>query len=328
MGVSQAGLASVGAFADEVGVDGPVCVVGGRTQWHVGGEPKAGTQELRAPDGVVSHQPAEMIVRVLAGTRVADLGHVLAAAGQMVPLDPDAPDRATVGGVLAVGQSGPRRLRYGPVRDAVLEVRFVSATGRVVKAGGPVVKNVTGYDLCRLMVGSLGTLGLLAEVVLRCYPLPTASRWFRSVLSLRDPREVAGRIYRASSVLWDGERTWVWLEGHPADVAAQAEEVLGSAFEEVTRPPVMTYRHRLSLPPAVFGRLVEGELSAPGPWLAEVGVGTVHTDRPAEVAAAVGIGWPPRLEARVAALHQELKARFDPTGRLNPGRQVAVAVPA
>jgi len=189
------------------------------------------------------------------------------------------------------------------------------------------VKNVTGYDLCRLMVGSLGTLGLLAEVVLRCYPRPAASRWFRSVPSLRDPREVAGRVYRASSVLWNGEQTWVWLEGHPADVAAQAEEVLGTAFEEVTRPPALAYRHRLSLPPAAFSRLLAGELSAPGPWLAEVGVGTVHTDRPADVAATLGISWPPRLEARVAALHQELKARFDPTGRLNPGRQVAVAVP-
>jgi glycolate oxidase FAD binding subunit len=269
-----------------------------------------------------------MIVRVLAGTRVADLGQVLAAAGQMVPLDPAAPEQATVGGVLAVGHSGPRRLRYGPVRDTVLEVRFVSAAGRVVKAGGPVVKNVTGYDLCRLMVGSLGTLGLLAEVVLRCYPVPAASRWFRSVPSLRDPRDVAGRVYRASAFLWDGEQAWVWLEGHPADVAAQAEQVLGSEFEEVTLPPAFTYRHRLSVPPAAFAGLLAGERSAPGPWLAEVGVGTVHADHPAEVAAALGVAWPPSLEARVAALHGALKARFDPTGRLNPGRQVAAAAPA
>jgi FAD/FMN-containing dehydrogenase len=178
------------------------------------------------------------------------------------------------------------------------------------------------------MVGSLGTLGLLAEVVLRCYPVPAASRWFRSAPSLRDPRDVAGRVYRASSVLWDDEQAWVWLEGHPADVAAQAEQVLGPAFEEVARPPAFTYLHRLSVPPAVFARLLAGELSAPGPWLAELGVGTVHTDCPAEVAAALGIAWPPALEARVAALHRELKARFDPTGRLNPGRQVAAAAPA
>ena len=326
--MSETGVAGLGAFAEEVGSDGRVCVAGGRTQWHVGGEPKPGTREVRAPRGVVSHQPAEMIVRVLAGTRVTDLSDGLGAAGQMVPLDPAAPDQATVGGVLAVGQSGPRRLRYGPVRDTVLEVRFVNAAGRIVKAGGPVVKNVTGYDLCRLMVGSLGTLGLLAEVVLRCHPLPAASRWFRSVRSGPHPQEVAGRVYRPSSVLWDGQQVWVWLEGHPADVAAQAAEVLGSAFEEVTRPPALTCRHRLSVPPAAFGRLLAGGLSAPGPWLAEVGVGTVHTDSPAEVAAALGISWPPRLDARVAALHQELRARFDPTGRLNPGRQIALAVPA
>jgi glycolate oxidase FAD binding subunit len=323
--VSPASLASTGAFADEVGRDGPVCVAGGRTQWHVGGEPETGTREVSAPDGVISHQPAEMIVRVLAGTRVADLAGVLATAGQMVPLDPVAPLQATVGGVLAVGHSGPRRLRYGPVRDTVLEVRFVTASGKLVKAGGPVVKNVTGYDLCRLMVGSLGTLGLLAEVVLRCYPLPAASQWFRSRRPGPDPVDVAGRVYRASSVLWDAEHTWVWLEGHPADVAAQADKVLGPAFEEVTRPPGFGYRHRLSLTPAAFARLLGAGLPAPRPWLAEVGVGTVHTDGPGELAGALGIPWPPELDGRLAALHRELKGRFDPTGRLNPGRQVMKA---
>jgi glycolate oxidase FAD binding subunit len=326
--MSPASPASVGGFAAEVGCDGPVCVVGGRTQWSVGGEPVAGTREVSAPEGVVSHEPAEMIARILAGTRVSHLRGVLATAGQMVPLDPVEPERATVGGVLAVGQSGPRRLRYGPMRDTVLEVRFVTATGKVVKAGGPVVKNVTGYDLCRLMVGSLGTLGLLAEVVLRCYPVPAQSRWFRADRSLADPRSVAERIYRASSVLSDGEHTWVWLEGHPSDVAAQAHEVLGPAFEEVSGPPSLSYRHRLSLPPAVFARLLQGEVSVSTPWLAEVGVGTVHADGPAELAAALGVTWPPRLDTRVAALHRDLKSRFDPTGRLNPGRQVALASPA
>ena len=96
---------------------------------------------------------------------------MLGAAGQECALDPR--DRAaTVGGVLATGLSGHRRLRLGPLRDRVLEVRFVTADGRLVKAGGPTVKNVSGFDLPRLLVGSLGTIGVLVQVTLRCQPRP------------------------------------------------------------------------------------------------------------------------------------------------------------
>lgn len=296
------------AFAALVGSDGPVCVVGGRTQWDVGGTPRAGTRSVVAPSGVVSHQPAEMIVRVRAGTTVTALNQILAEAGQMVPLDPVSP-QATVGGVLAVGQSGWRRLRYGPVRDTVLQVRFVSAAGELVTAGGPVVKNVTGFDLCRLLVGSLGTLGLMAEVVLRCYPVPAASRWLRSQSA--DPFAVLRSLYRPSSVLWDGSHVWVLLEGHPADVSAQADR-LGPAFVEVDAPPVPPAGGRVSVPPGDLRRL------ASGGWLAQVGVGVVQTSDPAAVAAALGQAWPPALTPRVAELHRDLKRRFDPTGRLNP----------
>src|SRR5206468_8580471 len=135
-----------------------------------GGPPSPEVREVRAPAGVASFEPAEMTVRCGAGTTVAELDAALAEHGQCVAL-PDW-DGGTVGGVLAVGRSGVRRLGYGPVRDALLEARFVSAEGRLVKAGGPTVKNVSGFDLCRLLVGSLGTLGLIGEVVLRTRPLP------------------------------------------------------------------------------------------------------------------------------------------------------------
>jgi glycolate oxidase FAD binding subunit len=222
-----------------------------------------------------------------------------------------------VGGVLAVGHSGVRRLRYGPVRDTVLEVHFVSAAGEVVKAGGPVVKNVTGFDLCRLLVGSLGTLGLLAEVVLRCYPVPVASQWFRGAGA--DPFVVLSALYRPSSVLWDGRQVWVLLEGHPDDVAAQAAS-LGPSFEPVAGPPAAPGEGRISVPPGELRRLRAG---GPG-WLAQVGVGVVQTSDPGSLSAALGLAWPRTFSPGVASLHDELKQRFDPSGRLNPGRQVGL----
>jgi glycolate oxidase FAD binding subunit len=311
------------SFAAAVGPGsaGPVAVVGGRTQWSVGGACLPETRLLSAPAGVVAHEPAEMIVRVRAGTTVAALSSALAEGGQMVPLDPANPSLATVGGVLAVGHSGVRRLRYGPVRDTVLEVHFVSAAGEVVKAGGPVVKNVTGFDLCRLLVGSLGTLGLLAEVVLRCYPVPVASQWFCGAGA--DPFVVLSALYRPSSVLWDATQVWVLLEGHPDDVAAQAAS-LGPSFEPVSAAPAAPAapgEGRISVPP---GELRQLPRSGVAPWLAQVGVGVVQTSDPASLAAALGLGWPRSLPSRVASLHHELKQRFDPSGRLNPGRQVGL----
>jgi FAD/FMN-containing dehydrogenase len=221
-------------FAAEVGTEGPVVVVGGRTQWEVGGPPDLQAREVKAPSGIATFDPAEMTVRVQAGTTVAELDATLGEHGQMVPLDPVHPDRATVGGVLCVGHSGIRRLRYGPIRDTVLEVRFVTAEGRLAKAGGPVVKNVSGFDLCRLMVGALGTLGCLAEVVLRTYPQPAASVW---VTAEADPDEVRRHLFRPSAILSDGSGVWVLLEGHPLDIAAE-REALGPGWEEVDGPPV------------------------------------------------------------------------------------------
>ncbi|HEX7168187.1 MAG TPA: FAD-binding protein [Acidimicrobiales bacterium] len=281
----------------------PVVCVGGRTQWDVGGAPVAGAVEVRAPAGVLDYEPAEMVVRVGAGTTVAELDGVLGAHGQMVPLDAPDPDRATVGGVLAVGRSGLRRLRYGPVRDTLLEARLAMADGTVVKAGGPVVKNVTGYDLCRLFVGSLGTIGFLAEAVLRCQPRPRVARWIRS--DGADPFDARRRLFRPSSILWDGAATWVLLEGSEAEVAAERDQ-LDRAWVDVDGPPPVPRGSRSSMRPSELRSLS-------GDFVAEVGVGTVHR----AAGDALGPGVPPST----VAIFERVKAAFDPTGRMNPGRQ-------
>ncbi|MDQ1445316.1 MAG: glycolate oxidase binding subunit, partial [Acidimicrobiaceae bacterium] len=258
-----------------------------------------GVRQVRAPAGIVAYEPAEMTVRVRAGTVVAELDEALAAHGQMVVLDPAVPGAATVGGVLAAGESGLRRLRYGPVRDTLLEARFVSAEGRMVKAGGPVVKNVSGFDLCRLLVGSRGTLGVLAEVVLRLQPRPAVSRW---LMGAADPFAVRRRLYRPSSVLWDGEITWVLLEGHPSDVSAEAS-ALGRGFVDAVGPPPRP-AHRWSMRPSALPALAAS--ASDGAFVAEVGVGTVHRDRPQPV-------------RPVDPLHERVRALFD------PGRRFAAA---
>jgi glycolate dehydrogenase FAD-binding subunit len=130
-----------------------------------------GTERLA---GVIDHVPADLTVTVLTGTRVADLAAALAREGQFLPLDPPHGDRATVGGVIAANSNGFWRARYGAVRDVLIGTRTALADGTVAHAGGRVVKNVAGYDLDKLLVGSFGTLGVIVEATLRVLPLPAA----------------------------------------------------------------------------------------------------------------------------------------------------------
>jgi FAD/FMN-containing dehydrogenase len=290
------------AFAAQIGTTGPVAVAGGRTQWHVGGAVDADARLVPAPVGVVAVHAAEMTVRVGAGTTIAALHAELAETGQTTALDGAA--GATVGGTLAVGHGALRRLRVGPVRDTLLEARYVSSEGRVIVAGGPTVKNVTGYDLCRLLVGSLGTLGFLGEVLLRTRPLPDAAQWLAGPVA---PQPVLDALYRPSCVLWDGTTTWALVVGYEPDVEAETAvgERLGlrpvDGAPEL--PPV-----RSSVRP---GALVTLPQRATGRFVAQIGVGVVHAEGPIAVA---------EPSDAVRTLHRRLKHEFDPAGRCNPGR--------
>lgn len=293
-------------FAGEVGTDGPIAVAGGRTRFDVGGPLAPGTRVVTAPSGIVAHDPSEMTVTVRAGTPVVELHASLARAGQRTAL----PERGgTVGGALAVGEDDLEVRRVGRVRGAPLRVRYVSSEGRVVTGGGPTVKNVSGFDLPRLLVGSLGTLGLIAEVTLRTDPLPAVAVWLRS--DGLDPFEADARLFRPAAVLWDGRATWVRLAGHGPDVAEAHATLAGlAAVEEVAGPPPLP-AHRWSLRPSEL-RTLDRERT--GAFVASVGVGTVHAERPRPAR---------RPDESSLAVAARLKAGFDPTGRLNPGRDPA-----
>jgi glycolate dehydrogenase FAD-binding subunit len=298
--------------------------VGARTQWEVGNPVDGGT-EVHAPAGVVRYEPEDMTVTVGAGISYAALDRVLAEHGQECPLDPR-DTSATVGGVLACGLSGPRRLRHGPVREHLLEVPFVTADGRVVKGGGPTVKNVTGYDLPRLMVGSFGTLGVLAQVTLRCRPRPVHAQWFVSP-------EVRATLYRPAAMLWDGRVVHILCEGDATDVAAQTAELQPSNPPSLPDGP---HRGRISVAPGRLDALVSRLDTVR--WCAELGVGTVHVaaDTAADLrdvrdAARAHGGWMLREAGGDGidgfgrplpnlALMQRIKAAFDPTGKLAPGK--------
>jgi glycolate oxidase FAD binding subunit len=296
--------AALRAFADEVGRYDPVAVRGSGTRWSLGGELAPGTRLIGAPAGIVSYAPEEMVVRVRTGTTVAELHAELFARGQRTPLI----DRGgTVGGALAVGENDIFVLGRGKLRSSLLQVRYVSAEGRIVNGGGPTVKNVTGFDLPRLMVGSLGTLGLLAEVILRTNPVPPADVWLASTSV--DPFVVRDAVLRPSAVLWDGTTTWLHLEGHAADIGAERSTLRRLAtFEEVSGPPPLPPR-RWSLSPADLRTMVQRGI---GSFVAVIGVGLAFGDHPQPSRRPVG---------PVADIHRRMKANFDPTGRLNPGRE-------
>lgn len=296
-------------FASDIGGTGPVAVEGSRSRWHVGGELKPGTYLVKAPLGILEHRPEEMTVRVRAGTTVAELHAELASRGQRTAL---ARRGGTIGGALAVGENDLSVLGRGRVRDCVLQLCYVSAEGAVVKSGGPTVKNVSGFDLPRLIVGSLGTLGLIAEVILRTNPIPPISRWFES--SDSDPFTVLRAVSRPSAVLWDGTRTFVELEGYAADVRSQQDALASiGVWAEGAGPPELP-AHRWSLRPSDLRHL---EPYALGPFVASIGAGTVLASVPQPLHAP---------SPSIVALAERVKQQFDPTGRLNPGRSAMRSV--
>ncbi|WP_324752357.1 FAD-binding protein [Roseovarius sp. Pro17] len=223
---------------------GPLRIVGGGTRAiGVAGGDVLSTAGLR---GITLYEPGALTLVVRAGTPLAEVDAALAREGQRLAFEPmdhrgllGTSGEPTIGGVVAVNASGPRRVAVGACRDFLLGVRFVDGMGHVLKNGGRVMKNVTGYDLTRLMAGSHGTLGVLSEVALKVLPVPRASVTLaldglddmRAVgalsRALGSPYEVSG----AAHVATGAPRTLIRLEGFAASVAYRADKLLGVLSE-------------------------------------------------------------------------------------------------
>jgi glycolate oxidase FAD binding subunit len=219
-----------------------VVFAGGGTDLELGAPPSGLDVVLRTTrlTRVVEHAPADQIAVVEAGITLSTLATHLAAHGQRLALDPPLPGRATLGGVVAANAFGPRRHRFGTSRDLVVGMTFVRADGVLAKGGGKVVKNVAGFDVPRLLVGSLGTLALVATVTVRLHPLPEAqSTVLVPGLRAADVRAVTAALLAAQleptsvAALLEGEdlRLGVRFEGFGPGVAEQRDRFVALAAD-------------------------------------------------------------------------------------------------
>ena len=230
-----------------------VLFLGGGTELSLGAPPAGvdlvlGTERL---ERIVEHAPLDQIVIVEAGVRLSSLQSTLAASGQMLALDAPWAARATLGGLVATNAFGPLRTRYGSVRDLIIGISIIRADGTEARGGGKVVKNVAGFDLPKLMVGSLGTLGFISTVTFRLHPRPEASRTVlfpdldadtvrRVVLVMRqaqlEPGAAAALVHEGGDdlgVRFDGRfELGVRFDGFEAGVRQQSMKLLDLATRQ------------------------------------------------------------------------------------------------
>ncbi|MGH8924318.1 MAG: FAD-binding protein [Acidimicrobiia bacterium] len=222
------------------------------------------TDRLQA---IIDWEPDDLTVVVEGGMKVADLEAQLVGRGQTAVLA-EVPGQGTVGGALAVGISGYRRGRFGPTRDRILEVTIVTGDGRVVRAGGRVVKNVTGYDLARLAVGSFGRLGVIVSACLKLWPLP------RSTATVAIEGTFNGEVHRPLAVLQSAEGTSVYLAGTEEEVSAQVTRLSGESTPGLAWPglPLGSWTWSLRVSPVSASDFVG---AIPAGFIHQVGIGEI-----------------------------------------------------
>ncbi len=337
----------------------PLCLRGGGTKDFYGEAPSGEPLDLRVLDGACEHEPTELVVTAPGGMGLAALEAQLAAHGQCLAFEPPHyAAGATVGGMIAAGLSGPSRARAGSLRDHLLGVVLLSGSGELMRFGGRVIKNVAGYDVSRVIAGSMGTLGVIVEASLKV--LPKAEREATLRFDMK-PAEALAALHAwgteplplDASAWWNGNLV-VRLRGAAAAVDEAARRLGGDLTDAAAAGPFWqglrdqtdpfflaaheATQHldaalwRLSLPPTAPLLALAGdeliEWHGAQRWLSTSLPGALVR----EAAAAVGghgtlfrgreksAGVFAKLSPPLRAIHERLKRSFDPNGILNPGR--------
>ena len=307
--------------------------------------------ELRSHHGIVSYEPSELVIRARAGTPLSQIEAALAAEGQFLAFEPPAfGGDPTIGGVIAAGLSGPRRLYAGAARDFVLGTRLLTGDGELLRFGGEVMKNVAGFDVSRLLCGSLGILGLITEVSLKVLPLPRAEVTVRLERAAREALEAStagAQPPPISACAWSAGCAWVRFSGASPAVRLARERLGGQPVDEAAARGFWHGLRDCALPFFRQQPLWRQSLPSTAP-LAALGSeplidwgGAVRwyggvrqaTDVRAAAVASGGTalcwrGQVPRgqrfhpLSGVSLGLHRRLKQRFDPRGIFNPNRLI------
>jgi glycolate oxidase FAD binding subunit len=326
---------------------------GGTKDWY--GQSRDGeVLDTRVNSGVISYEPTELVITARCGTPLAEIETLLAQHHQMLAFEPPrfGPE-STIGGVVASALSGPRRASAGAVRDFVLGAVLMDGRGEVLRFGGQVMKNVAGYDVSRLLAGSLGTLGLILEVSLKVLPVPLREASLRFETSEIDAlarlNEWAGQPLPISASCWHEGVLTLRLSGADAAVEAAQRRLGGQLLAEAEaanfwaslRDQTHAYfigasLWRMSVPSHASAIILRGEQliewGGSQRWLK---VEDADADSIRRTVAASGghatlfrggdksVGAFHPLAPAVAKIHERLKQSFDPAGIFNPGRMYA-----
>ena len=324
---------------------------GGSKDWY-GQALQGEILDTREYSGILAYEPTELVIVARSGTPLAEIEAALDARNQMLAFEPPHfGPQSTIGGVVAAGLSGPRRQAVGAVRDFVLGVTLMDGKGDVLKFGGQVMKNVAGYDVSRLLAGSLGVLGLMVDVSLKVLPKPFYETTLRFELSQKEAIERlntwGGQPLPLSASAWHGGVLIVRLSGAEAAVKAAVQKMGGeeetqagvfweglrnhsNEFFAATSGPTSLWR--LSVPSVTPPLDLEGEQlvewGGAQRWLrsgADAATIRAVTEKAGGHATlfrggdkSVGVFHP--LAPAIAAIHRNLKSTFDPSGIFNRGR--------
>jgi glycolate oxidase FAD binding subunit len=332
----------------------PIRIRGGGTKDWYGQNLQGKVLDTRSYHGIVSYDPTELVITARCGTPLAQIEQALAEHNQMLAFEPPGFGLdATIGGVVAAGLSGPRRQHAGAARDFVLGAVLMDGKGDVLHFGGQVMKNVAGYDVSRLLAGSLGTLGLILEVSLKVLPKPFVEATLRFETGKTDAiqrlNEWGGQPLPISASAWHGGMLIVRLSGAEAALRAAKQKMGGEEVEAGTiwsglreqsndffaslTPSASLWR--LSVPSYLPPLALEGEQliewGGAQRWL-KVEAGGIDAATIRKTAEQVGghatlfkggdknVGVFHPLAPAVAKIHRNLKNAFDPSGVFNPGR--------